>query len=301
MTASAPTPPETAPEKKPRHPMVAFAAGVACPGLGLLLTGRFLLAAFVVALWFMMYLVTPILVIDHAPELLPKLPKIVLASNAAIWLGGAILAAGLAFKDGPRVRKGYEHLWWVAGFFLVVFVGFSQLRARLLEPQMVLRPLYDTSLLPHVKEGTILVVQKRGVDVDRVAVNDVIAVKDAGRALSEDVFDYGYARVIATAGAVVEVKEEGSVVVDGFPVITTPCAATVISSGHSCFHEKQATTAGTAERDTVATSLSRSFPPTSVGPGQVFVLPDDRGRKLRAPAGLIATNAIAGRVVVTDR
>jgi hypothetical protein len=287
--------------KHTRHPMVAFAAGVFCPGLGFVLTGRAVAGAFAVALWLLVYLVIPVLVIDHAPEKIAILPSLMLAANAAIWFGAAIIAGVLAWRDGPRARKGYEHWWWIIGWFVVVFGGFSQLRNRLLFDQMAMEPLRDTSLRPAVPEGRLLIIQKRGFDKGAVAINDVVAVEGAGLPIDEQRSWRGYARVIAKAGSVVEVKADGAVVVDGFPVVNTPCPATVPHEGHSCVHEKQATPQGTVERDTTATSFTRTFPPTSVGPGQVFVLPDDRGQKLVAPAGLIETRLIEGKVIVAER
>lgn len=286
----------------PRHPMMAFAAGVFCPGLGLVMTGRIAAAVVVVGVWFCTYLITPIVVIDHAPELLPKLPSLLLAANAAVWFGAAIVAAGLAWKDGARARKAYEHWWILVGWFIVVFVGFSQVRNSLVRDQVLMQPVWDTSLRPTVAEGTLVVVPVRGFDPSTLRINDLVALPGRGKVLDEaGAKDVGYARVIGLAGSVVEVKADGAVVVDGFPVVTTPCAATVPHDGHSCAHEKQATPQGAVERDTTATSFARAFPPTSVGPRQVFVLPDDRGHQLEAPAGLVDVKDIAGRAIVTQR
>lgn len=292
----------TTPTKIARHPMMAFAAGVFCPGLGLVMTGRIAAAAVVVVAWVCTYVLAPILVIDHAPDLLPKLPSILLASNAAVWFGAAIVAAGLAWKDGARERKLYEHWWILVGWFVVVFVGFSQVRNTLVRSQVLLQPIYDTSLRPTVVEGTLVVVPVRGFDPKDLRVNDLVALPGAGKVLDDKGSrDLGYARVIGVAGNVVEVKEDGAVYVDGFAVVTTPCAATVPHDGHSCAHEKQATPQGAVERDTTATSFARAFPPTSVGPTQVFVLPDDRGRQLPAPAGLVDVKDIAGKAIVAAR
>jgi hypothetical protein len=84
-------------------------------------------------------------------------------------------------------------------------------------------------------------------------------------------------------------------------VVAAPCPATVPHGGLVCTEERQATTTGEARRRTTTTSIPRVFPPTSVGPGQVFVLPDDRGRQLRAPAGLVAITDLEGRVVPSRR
>lgn len=289
----------------PRHPMMAFAAGVFCPGLGLVTTGRLPLALVAVALWLGVYLVLPVVVVDRAPDLLHRLPSLVLAANAFVWFGAAIIAAGLAWRDGPRLRKSYEHPWYLVGFFVVVFVGFAQLRDSLLRTQVIIEPLWTTALQPAVGEGTLLITVRRGFDGADLRINDVVAVADSGPP-----FDpkepagkkkRSYARVIALPGSVVEVKDDGAIFVDGFPVITAPCPPTVLAAGRSCVHEKQATTAGTAERMTTATSFARAFSPTAVGPGQVFLLPDDRGRQLLAPAGLVSFSAIEGRVVVATR
>jgi len=303
MTTEAATS-QTSSAEKSRHPMIAFAAGVFCPGLGLVMTGRAAAGAVAVALWLMVYLVLPVLVIDHAPESLPKLPSLMLAANASVWFGAAILAGGWAWKDGARVRRPYEHVWWLVGWFVIVFVGFSQLRNSVLETQLILRPIWDTSLRPSVVEGQLLMVQRRGFDAKDLRINDVVAVKGAGKIIDPAdpaERENGYARVIAVAGSVVVVKEDGGVVVDGFPVVTAPCPATVPHDGHSCVQEKQATTSGTAERYTTATSFAQTFTATSVGPGQVFLLPDDRGHQLTAPRGLVSFSDLLGRVIVAAR
>lgn len=282
--------------------MIAFAAGVFCPGLGLLMTGRLIAAVSVVVVWFCTYLLVPVVIIDQSPDSLKILPSILLASNAAVWFGAAVISAGLAWKDGPRERKVYEHWWILVGWFIVVFGGFSQVRNTLIKSQVIIEPLWDTSLRPTVAEGALLVTPVRGFDAAKLKVNDVVAVPGAGAVVKEGADALtGYARVIALAGSVVEVKEDGAVVVDGFPVVTTPCAATVPHDGHSCAHEKQATPQGAVERDTTATSFAQAFPPTSVGPKQVFVLPDDRGHKLQAPRGLVDVDKIRGVVVVSQR
>lgn len=296
------TNPTTEPQKQARHPMTALIAGMFCPGLGLVATGRITAGALAVALWLMVYLVLPVLVIDHAPDSLPTLPSLMLAANASVWFGAAILAAGLAWKDGPRVRRSYEHIWWLVGWFVLVFVGFSQLRSKVLETQLKMAPIWDTSLRPAIVEGQLLIVQRRGFDPRLLKVNDVIAVASAGKVINADGEAYdGYARVIAIEGSVVEVKEDGAVIVDGFPIINMPCPASVPHDGHTCVQEKQATPRGAVERYTTATSFARSFPPTSVGPGQVFVLPDDRGRQLTAPNGLIDVHSLLGTVIVAAR
>jgi hypothetical protein len=143
---------------------------------------------------------------------------------------------------------------------------------------------------------TMAIIVKRGFVAADVAVNDVVAIRASTHSWKGKL--PGFARVIAKAGSTVSVDENGRITVDGFPVVAEPCPATVPHFGLPCTAEKQATSGGAKERVVVRTSLPREFPTTSVGPGQVFALPDDRGRQLHAPAGLIALADLEGRVVV---
>lgn len=278
--------------------MMAFAAGMVAPGLGLMMTGRLAVALLTALVSVAVGVLVPIVVVDHFPESLDKLPAMVFAGGAAVRFGTSVVAAWLAHADGPRARKGFEHPWWLFGFLVVVLFGTAQMRDRL--QVVAFDRLADTALRPLVTENALLVINKRGFSAETLAVNDVVAVPGRGPKLDGDAGEArrGYARVIALAGSTVEVKEDGSVVVDGFPVVNAPCPSTVPHAGHSCIWEKQATTQGIAERYTTSTSFARAFPLTSVGPGQVFVLPDDRGRQLRAAAGLLLFSEIEGVVVV---
>ncbi len=299
-TTTAMTTTTTTATMKARHPMMAFVAGF-CPGLGLVMTGRFVAGAVLFVVWVLHYFLLPVLVIDHAPDLLPSLPALQRATTAFFWLFSGVVAAGLAFKDGARVRKPYEHWWLLAGWFFFSYLIALQFRTHVVQNQVVFEAVWDTALRPTVPEGTLLIVPKRGFDASQLQINDLVAVPGRGPSFGDKPPLDGYARVIGLAGSVVEVKEDGAVFVDGFPVVTTACAATVPHDGHACAHEKQATKTGAVERDTTATSFARAFTPTSVGPSQVFLLPDDRGHQLVAPAGLVDVKDIAGKVIVTQR
>ena len=284
---------------KLRHPMMAFAAGMLAPGLGLMMTGRLAVALLTALVSLAVGLVVPVIVIDFFPDNLDKLPAMVFAGGAAVRFGTAVVAAWLAHSDGQRQRKPFEHPWWLLGFLVVVFFGTTQIRDRVGARVVAFDRLADTALRPLVTENALLVIKKRGFVAEQLAINDVVALPGKGPKLDPDSdARRGYARVIALAGSTVEVKEDGSVVVDGFPIVSGPCPSSVPHAGHSCTHEKQASPQGTAERFTTTTSFARSFPLTSVGPGQVFVLPDDRGRQLRAAAGLVVLTEIEGVVVV---
>jgi hypothetical protein len=304
MTTSA-----SPPMPRKRHPMIAFAAGVIAPGLGLWITGRAIAGLSVALLSLAITLLLPVLVVDGVFGDVALLPSIVLAASATVRFGSAAIAAVLAFTDGPRVFRPSEHPWWALGFLLVTFFGSVKLRDEVAFAHVaaVDAPL-NTALRPDIAEDQYLVVVKRGFDPAAVALNELVAVRGGSPSFPRDPAQpegtrarRGFARVIARAGSVVEVKDDGGVVVDGFPVVAAPCPATVPHGGLVCTEERQATTTGEARRRTTATSIPRAFPPTSVGPGQVFVLPDDRGRQLRAPAGLVAVTDLEGRVVPSRR
>lgn len=290
---------------KKRHPMIAFAAGVLAPGLGFLLTARPIAAAFTAVLSVALTVVVPVLVVDGVFGSVDLLPSLLIAITAFVRFGSAGIAALLAFRDAPRAFRPYEHLWWSAGFVLLTFVVSGKVRDAVATDHVAAFdfPL-NTALRPAVAEDRMVVVVKRGFEAARVAVNDVVAVRADSHSFPRDPAlppeqhaRRGFARVIALPGSTVEVKEDGAVVVDGFPVIAQPCPATFPAEGHVCVEEKQATTRGEAHRMTTSTSFARTFAPTAVGPGYVFVLPDDRGRKLYAPAGLVATGDLEGLVV----
>ena len=287
---------------KRRHPILVYLAGIPVPGLGFLLTGR-LVPAIATAVTAMATLVlVPLLSIDVLDRT-DLLPTLMMVSSLAVRLASSSIAAWLAFTDTPRSYRTFEHAWWAFGFALVVTVAWINTLKWVVPKVATIAYVLDTSLAPQAEPYTRVVITARGFDRDHVAINDLVAVQGGSPSWS-GVADPtlaslpGFARVVATAGSVVEVDINGNVKVDGFPVIATPCPPTVPHHGRSCTVEKQATTGGTKERYTTATSFAREFPATSVGPGQVFVLPDDRGRKLTAPAGLIAVGDLAGRVVI---
>jgi hypothetical protein len=296
---------------KRRHPMIAFAGGVVAPGLGLWLTGRLPLALLTAALSIGAILVVPLLVVDGVIGEVERLPSWLLGTSASIRFGAAILAGWFAFRDPPRVYAPFEHAWWAAGFVLVSFVASTSLRDRVAFARVAsfgfgcvvadggVAACPGQEGAPSTRSDrplTMAVIVKRGFVPADVRVNDVVAVR--GDSSSWRGALPAFVRVIAQAGSTVSVDENGRPVVDGFPVVAEPCAATVPHYGLPCTHEKQATPAGTAERRVVRTSFPREFSTTSVGPGQVFVLPDDRGRQLEAPAGLVSLADLEGRVVV---
>lgn len=296
---------------KRRHPMIAFAAGVVAPGLGLWLTGRLPAALLTAALSIAAVLVVPLLAVDGVLGSVERLPSMLLASSAAIRFGAAVLSAWFAFRDPPRAFKPYEHVWWAAGFILVSFVSSTSLRDRvaservaafafgcqIAEGGVAACPGEEGAVSQRSDRPLVMaIVVKRGFVPADVVENDVVAVRAGSPSWPGT--SPGLVRVIAKAGSTVIVDENGRLTVDGFPVIAEPCAATVPHHGLPCTAEKQATAAGAKERVVVRTSFPREFPITSVGPGQVFVLPDDRGRKLQAPAGLVNLADLEGRVVV---
>ena len=290
---------------KKRHPMVAFAAGVLAPGLGFLLTARPVAAAFTAVLSLALTVVVPVLAVDGAVASIDLLPSLLIAVTAFVRFGSAGVAALLAFRDAPRAFRPYEHVWWAAGFVLFTFVVSGKVRDVVATEHVAAFDFpMNTALRPAVAEDRMVVVVKRGFEPARVAINDVVAIRAASHSFPRDPAlppeqpaRRGFARVIALPGSTVEVKEDGGIVVDGFPVIAQPCPATFPAEGHVCVEERQATTRGEARRMTTSTSFARTFAPTAVGPGYVFVLPDDRGRKLYAPAGLVATGDLEGLVV----
>jgi len=296
---------------KRRHPMIAFAGGVIAPGLGLWLTGRLPAALLTAALAIAAVLVVPLLVVDGVMASVERLPSLLLAVSAAIRFGAAVIAAWFAFRDPPRAFKPYEHVWWAAGFVLLSFIASTSIRDRVAFDRVAsfgfgcvvgasgVAACPGEEGAPSMREDrpvTMAIIVKRGFVAADVAVNDVVAVRASTHSWKGKL--PGFARVIAKAGSTVSVDENGRITVDGFPVVAEPCPATVPHFGLPCTAEKQATSGGARERVVVRTSLPREFPTTSVGPGQVFVLPDDRGRQLHAPAGLIALADLEGRIVV---
>jgi hypothetical protein len=279
------------------------------PGLGFLLTARPVAALFTALLSVAVTLVVPVLVVDGVTGAVELLPSILVAASAVVRFGSAAWSAVLALRDPPRLFRPYEHVWWALGFVLVTFVTTVKLRDTLSFDRVAAFDMtLNTALRPTIAEDQMLVVVKRGFEPAHVAINDLVAVRAASPSFprnpalpaAQDA-RRGFARVIALAGSVVEVKDDGGVSVDGFPVVNRPCPASFPHEGHTCIEEKQATPRGEVHRMTTTTSFARPFPPTSVGEGQVFVLPDDRGRKLYAPAGLVSLVDLEGRVVPARR
>lgn len=288
-----------------RHPAIAFIAGQFTPGLGFLLTGRPLLAAITWAALALAIVVLPMAIIDGT---LPIGVEYLLSTHYLVFSVGsfitAIAAAALAVRDNMKGRPAWaferlaraQQIWIVIGVVVVSFAARHALWKRVLEPNVVVYALVpETSMAPTFEPWARVSVIKRGFLPHKLAINDVVGIKPESTAFDKPYI--GVARVIATAGMTVKVDDNGDVFVDGFPVIRTPCDATVPHNGRSCTHEKQAATSGAYERLTTATSFPRTFAETSVGVGQVFVLPDDRGRKLEAPNGLVAISEIVGHVV----
>jgi hypothetical protein len=294
---------------KKRHPMIAFAAGVVAPGLGFLLTARPAAAAAVAFSAVALTVVIPIVVVDGVVASVDLLPSVLVATSAFVRFGSAALSAWCAFRDAPRTFRPYEHPWWAVGFVLVTFVLSAKVRDGWTSEEVAAFDFARSSVLrPAIAEDRMLVVVKRGFRPDHVAINDIVAVRADSRSFPRDAKEpegsasrRGFARVIALPGSTVEVKTDGAVFVDGFPVVTRPCPPEFPAEGHSCLQERQATTTGEVTRMTTATSFARSFAPTAVGPGTVFVLPDDRGRQLKAPAGLVNVSDLEGLVVVARR
>jgi len=298
---------------KRRHPMIAFAGGVIAPGLGLWLTGRPRAAVATAVVAATILVLVPIAVVDGSVGIgAEHLMKAMSVSRAAIVLLTALASTVLAFTDAPRRYRGFEHPWWALGFGLLSYAASHMLRY-----EFSYKNIADYSLGCAVggsdgiaacpgPEGTVTpttqrparwaVIVKRGFVPADVAINDVVAVRAGTHSWKGKL--PGFARVIAKAGSTVSVDENGRITVDGFPVVAEPCAATVPHFGLPCTAEKQATPSGSRERVVVRTSFPREFATTSVGPGQVFVLPDDRGRQLQAPAGLVSLADLEGRVVV---
>jgi hypothetical protein len=309
MTTSTNTNGNGAPTKagalKKRHPMIAFASGVLAPGLGFLLTARPIAAAFTAVLSLALTVVIPVLVVDGVVGSVDMMPSLLIAITAFVRFGSAGIAALLAFRDAPRAFRPYEHIWWAAGFVLLTFVVSGKVRDAVATGHVAAFDFpMNTALRPSVADDRMVIVVKRGFEPARVAINDVVAVRADSHSFPRDPAlppeqpaRRGFARVIALPGSTVEVKEDGAVIVDGFPVIAQPCPATFPAEGHICVEENQATTRGEAHRMTTSTSFARTFAPTAVGPGYLFVLPDDRGRKLYAPAGLVAVSDLEGLVV----
>jgi hypothetical protein len=293
--------------------MIAFAGGVVAPGLGLWLTGRLPAALLTAAASIGAILIVPLVIVDGVVGSIERLPSWLLAVSASIRFGAAIIAAWCAFRDPPRSFHTFEHAWWSAGFVLLSFVASTSLRDRVAFERVAsfgfgcvvgasgVTACPGEEGAPSARQDrplTMAVIVKRGFVPADVAINDVVAVRGASSSWKGTL--PAFVRVIARAGSTVAIDHDGRITVDGFPVVAEPCAPTVPHFGLPCTVEKQATEKGTAERVVVRTSFPREFPTTSVGPGQVFVLPDDRGRQLQAPAGLVSLADLEGRVVVAQ-
>lgn len=303
------------PPLRRRHPALAFIGGQLTPGLGFLLTGRPLLALLTWAILAAAILVLPLLIIDGV---LPIGAEYLLSAHYLFFSVGcfvsAIVAGVLAVRDPPRRFTPYEGPWLVLGFVVLSFATRHALWSRVLDARVVSYGLVpETSMAPTYDPWSRVSIIKRGFQPHKLAINDIVAVRagawkkaapsssspspsDASAAVTPPSYP-GITRVIATAGNTVVVDDNGAIFVDGFPVVRTPCSALVPHNGLSCTMEKQATPQGAVERPVTSTSFPRTFTATSVGVGQVFVLPDDRGRKLDAPAGLVAVADVLGRVV----
>ncbi len=300
--------------QKRRHPMIVFAGGVIAPGLGFWLSGRLAPALLTAALATAAIILVPLMSVDGVVGNVDRLPSILVVVSAAIRFGAAAIAAYLAFRDGPRVYRSFEHPWWAAGFILVTFVSSGALRDRVVSPRVAAfafgcvvgdRSTDSVGIAECAspddarQRSTMVVIVKRGFRGDALAVNDVVAVAPKSASWSGE--QPGVTRVIAVAGSTVSVNgDDGVVTVDGFPVIAAPCDANTPHFGRPCTLEKQATPSGARARTITRTSFPRGFETTSVGKGQVFVLPDDRGRQMNAPAGLVAISDIEGTVVVAQ-
>lgn len=297
-----------------RNPLYALVAGLAAPGLGLFVVGRAAAGVAVLVLSLAGAILVPLLAIEGTLFSLPDLPHTLQAVVLTFWLPSAALAAGLAWKDGPRQPKHYEHVWWVLGFALCSYAARSFVD-RLIVSEYIVQMAFvaDTSLSPEVPPGTLVLAVRRGFDPARVQPGDVVAVRfrfdppdsddsprngpasaTADGAKTEE--RLAFARVIAGPGHKV-VVEDGRPVVDGAPVQEAPCTG-VLGAGGPCARETLPT-GGEAHHTTSSTPARRRLPEVVVGDGQLFVLPDDRSASLSAPAGIVDGKDVIGRGVPT--
>jgi hypothetical protein len=274
-----------------RHPLIALLAGVAVPGLGFWVTGRPQLALINALLAIGAAVALPVLILDgHVPGPfgnVAHLPSTLRVVSALLWLPPAIIAGILAARDPPRQRRGYEHPWWVLGFAIAFFATQTGLRLRVVQPDVFqFAWVADTALAPAIPAETIVVVQKRGVEAATLPINTLVAIANPA-AQDAPTAPLLFGRVVARPGVTVSVKE-GRPEVDGVAVTEAPCPPTLPHAGMICAVEKQPDAqapGGSWERPTSVSSpglgqtagaVRIEAPLVTVGPGELFLLPDDR-------------------------
>lgn len=297
-------------QRRPRRRRVWLAALLAavCPGLGHLYVGSarvalgFAFAGFSTLLAFL-------LAGAFNPDLLVPLAFAGLALYLGLWTLQLTWATVLAWKAGPGLRLAwFNRAWLYLGFFLATtlvadLVGW-RFRHNVLEPYRIPTESMAPALLP----GDNFFVVKLGPSA-AWRRGDVVVHPIPGAPPPADVFDaqVRVGRVVATEGETIAIAER-QVIVNGIPLALNPCPEARLtyqlpgSKGPvtaSCSLETASGHPPYAVLHELTDEYDEPYGPVTLGPGQVFVMGDNRDRSRDSRAqGPVDGREIVGHAVV---
>ena len=288
------------------RPVFAGALSLLAPGAGFLYAGALPLAFLIAALFLAASVLLPLAVVDGvfgAAVPVEKLPGLMRGGLFLLVIGNAIGAAAVAALARDKKPRGYQHLWWVLGFGLLVWVSASVLKDRVVSRHIVgFSYTADTSMRPTLDRGAPVLVVRRNM-ADRLVVGSLVALKKppatpGGPALIDDARGVLVTRLMATAGTSVAV-DDGHPLLAGTRLLEVPCpegAAWVTSV--ACALEQLPG----APHPVTSTLGACTLPVATPDAHQVYVLPDDRNASSCIErAGVRGFDAIDGVVIAMPR
>lgn len=262
-----------------RSPILAAVLGVAAPGLGLVFAGRGVAGLLFAVVWIAGGAAVTALVMDADPA---GLARGHLLFSAFTHLSSAVASAVLARR--PAHKKGYEHWWWLFGFFMLAWATQSQVRERLVAPKIgMFWRAFDNSMEPGLALGDLLVVDARRAPDP----GDVVLVQGLGAEGAP-----GLARVLARQGQSARL-DNSRLFIDDALVAESQCRPEEIRApGLACV----AQTLGSTRF--VFGGEQCQVPVTSVAAGQLFVAPDARTPEhCKRAAKLVQKTDVLGVVI----
>lgn len=198
---------EPAPPPDKPNALIAALCGILAPGAGLLYAGRWRLGLGVAALFLVLAVAVPWVVVGGGAEP-SRLPDLIVAASLSLWVPalvfGVIAAVMAPSRPGPR--PAWRHPWWVFGFVLVTHAGASIARGQVAE-RVALVVVVDRQLPRlQLEPPAAFVVVRRGFDPGSVAPGELVAISREGRAVVARVVsvDERAASVDLGAGELVE-------------------------------------------------------------------------------------------------